>query len=576
MPSPVSYEWDLSVLFEDNQQWQAAYDRYESRVSELSFDQSDIDDADSLLAALETRDDLYLLGSRIQHYALGRAWMDVTDDQAQARAHRVGPLNARRDAAFATLERAIREAGREHVEALLAETPALEQYEQYLDDVFRRGAYALDPATEAALSELREPLDAPSRILQTIQDRTFEPPTVTRPDGERRELTKLVYRGALAHPDRAYRREVYERYRDALADHREVVARSYVEHVRSRVARADLRGYDSAFDMEVEGLVPDEFVDILVTGVHNRDPFQRRVEILRSELGIDPLAPWDLRAPLSDATPEIPYGDAVEYVLEAVEPLGDAYRRRLEEFLAEPRVDVAADETKRDVPAMAFGAEGSAAFVYLTYEADLESLYFFAHELGHVMHYLHAREEQPRVHQRLCSQVAEIPSFLHEVLVLDYLRRETGLPSGAVLDAFLRKLPIPAAPRGVEFVRRVEADVRAGDDIGPDRLDAYHRETQSSFHDGVRFREGDGPMWMANNLDRDPYHPYLYLIGSLGALAVNRRLREGELTTDTYLAFLQAGDAEYPMTLLEWLGLDDPDTLVEAAGLEYEQFLKAI
>jgi oligoendopeptidase F len=575
---PERYRWDLSVLFEDDDDWQAAYERYENRVAELSFDATDAESADALLAALERRDELYLLDGRLWYYALCQSWADVTDELPKGRLRRVRQLTDRRDGAFEELEAALRQAGREHVEDLLAREPALRRYEQYLDDVFRQEQFALDPAVEAAVAELEGNLDAPSRILQAIDDRGFEPPTVTTPEGAERQLTSINYRTELAHPDREYRREVYETYREALVANKAVVTQSYLEHVRSHVARADLRGYDSALSMAVDDLVPTAIIDTLVDGVRDHDGFQRRYERLADRRAIDQLRPWDLRAPLTDAEPEIPYDEATELVVEAVEPLGAEYQTRLDGFLDDRRVDVYPAPDKLDShPAFACGSEGTEAFVFLNYKADLESLYFFIHELGHVMHYLLARDEQPRVHQRLSWEVSELPSFLNEVLLTHYLVEETDLPNAAILDSFVRKLPLPTAARGVAFVRRVESAIRNDEDLTAADLDRFHREEQTAFLDSVSFEEGDGALWMEHSLERDPYHPYLYLLGSTCALATARRLLDGKLDAETYRALLRAGDSEYPMALLEQVDLDvGSGAVVETAGEEYERLVEQI
>lgn len=575
---PERYRWDLSPLFADDDAWQAAYERYERRVSELSFDDADVESADALLAALETREELYLLDGRLWYYALCRSWTDVTDETAKGRLRRVRQLTDRRDGAFEELETALRQAGRESVEQLLAEQPALRRYEQYIDDIFRQGEYALDPTVEAAVAELSENLDAPSRILRAVDDRQFEPPTVTTPDGERRELTSINYRTELAHADREYRRQVYETYRDALVANREVVTQAYLEHVRSHVARADLRGYDSALAMAVDDLVPTGVIDTVVEGVRDHDAFQFRYECLRERRDIDELRPWDVRAPLTDAEPEIPYDEATELVVDAVEPLGQEYQTRLEQFLDGDHVDVYLTPDKLDAhPALACGSEGTEAFVLLNYRADLESLYFFAHELGHAMHYRQAREAQPRVHQRLSWEGSELPSFLNETLLTHHLIEETEISDAAVLDAFVRKLPLPAAARGVAFVRRVENASRNDEDLTAGDLDRLHREEQAAFLDSISFEEEDGALWLEHNLERDPYHPYLYLLGSTCALATARRLLDGTLAAETYLAFLRAGDSEYPMDLLEGLDLDvGTGGVVETAAEEYGRLVERI
>lgn len=576
--APDRYRWDLSALFESDREWERAFERYEERVDRLSFDERVADDPDALARALERRDDLRALGSRLGVYAECRAWMDVTDETARARVRRVERLDDRRDATFGELESALRAAGRDRVEVLVDERPDLDRYEHYLDDVFRRAAYALDPAAEAAVGDLGESLDAPARTLRAVADRAFEPPTVTAPDGDEVRLTKVARFEALAHPDREYRRRAYEAYRDALREHREVVAQAYVDHVRSHVARARVRGYESPLAASMDGLVPASALRTLVEGVRaHRDAFYGRYERLRDRTGVAELRPWDRRAPLTDHDPEIPYDEATDVVVEAVAPLGDGYRDRLAEFLDARRVDVYPAEHKRDVPAVVFGSNGTPAFVHLNYAADLESLYLFAHELAHVMHYRLARAAQPPTYRRLSWHVGEVPSFVHELLLTDHLLASDRVADAAVLDVALRRLPPLAEARGAAFTRRVVADVEADAELAADDIDDYHRETGNAFFEPVRFTEGDGHGWLNLELDRDPFHAHWYLLGRTCALAVAGRLRRGDLDAETYREFLRAGDAAYPMDLLATLGLDlESGSVVETAAEEYGRLLDEV
>jgi oligoendopeptidase F len=576
---PDRYRWDVSALFESDREWERAFERYEERVNRLSFDERVADDPDALARALERRDDLQALGSRLGVYAECRAWADVTDETARARVRRVERVGDRRDAAFRAFESALRAAGRDCVEALVGEHPDLAPYEHYLDDVFRRAAYALDPAAEAAVADLGESLDASARTLRAVADRAFEPPTVTPPDGDEVRLTKAARFEALAHPDRAYRRRAYEAYRDALREHREVVAQAYVDHVRSHAARARVRGYESPLAASMDGLVPPSALRSLVEGVReHREAFCERYVRLRDRIGVTVLRPWDRRAPLADGDgPEIPYDEATGVVLEAVAPLGDGYRDSLAEFLDARRVDVYPTERKRDVPAVMFGTNGASAFVHLNYAADLESLYLFAHELAHVMHYRLARAAQPPTYRRLSWHVGEVPSFVHELLLTDHLLASDRVADAAVLDVALRRLSPLAEARGAAFTRRVLADVEADADLAADDIDDYHRETGNAFFEGVAFRDGDGHGWLNLNLDRDPFHAHWYLLGRTCALAVAGRLRRGDLDAETYRGFLRAGDSAYPMDLLATLGLDlESGSVVETAAGEYGRLVDAV
>jgi oligoendopeptidase F len=576
---PADYRWDTTVIFDSVDDWETACEEYADAIADFGVEDAVTRDAEALLAALQYRDDLLEMGSRLHVYASLRAYEAVSDDDAQARVRRVKALHADRDAAVQRLETRLRDADRERVDSLLAADDRFRHYEHYVDDVYRRDDYTLEPAATDALAALEESLDAPARTLRTLADQQFEPPTVDGPDGEDVRLTRQRRNEALTDPDRAYRQRVYEAYRDALRGHRAVAAQAYTDLLNRHSAEATLRGYETTADESLDALVPAAVRETLTDGVlANKAAFAQPYAHRRDRIGVDQLRPWDLRAPLSDAdAPAVPYDRAVETVVDAVAPLGDAYQQRLAAFLDRRRVDVRPTADKRQTPAVMFGSNGTEAFVHLNYQSDLESLFYLVHELGHAMHYELAREAQPAPYRRLAWYAGELPSFLHEVLLARHLLDTDWIPDGAVLDTVVGRLtPLPAA-RGAEFTHRVVADVEAAESPSADDLDQHFRETGDAYFDHVTFTERDGHRWQALNLDRNPFHAYYYAIGRTAALAAANNLRDGTIATADYREFLRAGDSEYSMDLLASLGVDlESDATVETAGAEYGRLVNAL
>jgi oligoendopeptidase F len=577
-----TYRWTLDALYASDDAWETAFDAFDADVEALDFDASAVADAASLREALATRDDLRERGSRLKVYATCRAWTDVDDDAAQARVRRIEDATARRDAAFDALEAAIRDAGRERVDALLEGESVLDVYEPYVDEVFRRGRYRLDPDAEAAVGELADAVDAPSRLLGTIRDRVYDSPTVQTPDGERVELTAKAWWTASAHPDRAYRQRAYDAARDAHREQRVVTAQAYADHLRSHAARARLRGYDDQLDRALDGHFPQATREGLLDAVvDHRDAFDGHLETLAARIDGD-LRPWDLRAPITDKEGEadgaaegessvaVPYADAREIVVDAVAPLGADYQERVAAFLESDRVDVQPHDGKRGIGGAQFGADGTPGYLFLNYLGDLPSLFLFAHELAHAMHYELARDAQPAPYQRLSWTAGELPSNLHEALLARHLLESDRIPDAAVREVALRRLsPLPKA-RDVAFARDAIAQATGDDPLTADALDAAYREHSNALFAPVSFRDGDGWAWQRNHLDREPLVQALYLLGRTGALATARHLHAGDLSPEDYLAFLRAGDSRPPDALLgDALGLDLAGGVVESAAAEH-------
>lgn len=178
----------------------------------------------------------------------------------------------------------------------------------------------------------------------------------------------------------------------------------------------------------------------------------------------------------------------------------------------------------------------------MKYDGSLRSLYLFTHELGHAMNRVLASERQQPVDQGCPKHTGEVPSFVHETLLVDHLA-EVWDDADALhaQSVFLDKLPLYRAARGAGFVHDLHEAVADGADPGPDSLDERHREAVSQFTSPVTPGDDVGMGWQEIDLTREPYHAYLYAVGAVGALSAVRALREGSLTAAKYREMLGRG-----------------------------------
>ena len=133
-------------------------------------------------------------------------------------------------------------------------------------------------------------------------------------------------------------------------------------------------------------------------------------------------------------------------------------------------------------------------------------------------------------------------SFAHETLLVDHLVEAwDGTDALHARSVFLDKLPLYRAARGATFAHDLHEAVADGADPGPDALDERHRDLLGEFKAPVELDEYAGAGWQEIDLAREPYHAYLYATGSIGALALVRALREGDLTPERYREMLARG-----------------------------------
>ncbi|MFB6220617.1 MAG: M3 family oligoendopeptidase [Halolamina sp.] len=550
---PVDEKWDPSLVFDSPQDWQAAADAFADRIDDLrAYEGRAVEDGETLLELLDLVAELKVrrLGS-LHLYAFLTSYVDTTDQAARERMARYRDLRAEMESALGFLVPELRAAGVERIQALLASTPELERHEAHLDRLLSGAEHALDRETESVLADLEPTVESGSDIARAITNGDVEAPTVETADGER-TVTPRVKSALLRSRDRAVRRETHQRFRDALGRHRHGMAAAFVERVRADCRLAEVRGYDSALAMRLSGgdaslggPFPPEAYETVIDGIADRlGPHHDLLDARREGTDGDDLREWDRHAPLAPGEPpEIPYGEATTLILDSLAPLGDEYVDRLAGLLAERRIDVRETANKRRGPkAIHISSVEDGPFLALNYDGSLRALYLFTHELGHAMNRVLAGERQHPVDQGVPEHTGEVPSFVHETLLADHLA--DVLDSANALHAqsvFLDKLPLYRAARGARFVHDLHGAVADGADPGPDALDDRHRTVRSEFASPLTLGDDAGTGWQEMDLSRDPYHAYLYGIGSVGALSAVRALGTGDLPAAEYREMLGRG-----------------------------------
>jgi len=590
---PEAEKWDPSLVFDSSAGWDAAADAFAARLDDLrAYEGRATEDGETLLELLDLVEDLRVrrLGS-LHLYAFLTSYVDTTDDEARERMVRYKELGAEMESVLGFLEPELRDAGRERVEELLASTPGLDDHEAHLQRLLAGAEHARSAETESALATLSTALDAGSTVGRAIVDGDVTSPTVETPDGEAVTVTPQAKSGLLESPDREFRRKVHEQFRDSLREHRHGMASGYVERIRADCRLAEVRGYDSALAMRLaggagslEGPFPVDAYETVIEGVaDNLDPYHRLLRAKESVVDGVSLREWDLRVPLAPGEPpEVPYDDAVDLILDSLEPLGAAYAERLSSLLTERRVDVRQTANKRRGPkALQVSSVEDGPFLALNYDGGLRALYLFTHELGHAMNRLLASDAQRPVDEGVPVHTGEVASFLHETLLVDHLARvwddADALHAQAV---FLDKLPLYRAARGAGFTHDLHETIADGADPGPDDLNERHREAVSRFKGPVEFGEAAGSGWQEIDLTRDPYHAYPYAVGSVGALSTARALDSGELSPAQYREMLSRGrsvpsnEAFAPV-----LDFTEPATVtrgIDAYGNRVDRLLEAL
>ncbi|QLD90606.1 oligoendopeptidase F [Natronomonas salina] len=559
-----AYTWDLSDLFADDEAWEAAYERVEERLDDLeAYEGRVTEDAETLQEVLELRESIMREVSNVAAYARMRRDEDTTDQQYQALAARSQSLAADASSAASFIEPEIQGVDRETIDEFVDENPDLAEYEHYFEDTLRMKEHTRSAEIEELLADLGEVTGAAGDVYNMLTNADMEFPAVDDPDGEPRRITLSNFTKLQKHPDREFRREVYETFYDEWADYRNSIATAYKNSVKADLKLAAARNYDSAREAALDGPnVPVEVYDTLVDTVESDlDVLHRHADLKRDCLGVDELKMWDVYAPLAGGeSPDLEYEQAKEYVVDAVEPLGEAYQERMAEGLESRWVDVYETANKQS-GAYSGGTYDSQPYILMNYQDDISSMYTLAHELGHSMHSELTSEEQPYVYSGYEIFVAEVASTVNEALLTHHLLEtvEDERFRRHVLDEYLERFRSTLFRQTMfaSFEHRAHEVSEAGEALTPDRLDDIYEGLKADYYEPADVDDRIGREWMRIPHFYRAYYVYQYATGISAAVAIVDRIREeGEDAAADYREFLRSGSRGYPLELLETAGID--------------------
>jgi oligoendopeptidase F len=576
-----AYTWDLTDLFADDEAWETAFEAVGERLEELAAYEGRVtESAETLQEVLELRESIMREVSNVAAYARMRKDEDTTNQTYQALAARSQSLAADASSAGSFVEPELLELDADDVEAFVEANPDLEAYEHFFEDTLRMKEHTRSAEIEELLADLGEVTGAAGEVYNMLTNADVEFPAVDDPDGEPRRITLSNFTVLQKHPDREFRRRVYEAFYDEWADYRNSVGTAYKNSVKADSKLAQARHYETAREAALDGPnVPVEVYDSLVDTVEsNLDVLHDHAELKRDCLGVDELQMWDLYAPLADEEPDLEYETAKDHVIEAVEPLGEAYQERMAEGLESRWVDVYETANKQS-GAYSGGTYDSQPYILLNYQDDIASMYTLAHELGHSMHSELTSDEQPYVYSGYEIFVAEVASTVNEALLTNHLLEtvDDAAFRKHVLDEYLERFRSTLFRQTMfaSFEHRAHELSEAGEALTPDRLDELYRGLKSDYYEPAVVDDRIAREWMRIPHFYRAYYVYQYATGISAANAiVDRILEEGEPAAADYREFLRSGSRGYPLELLETAGIDmSTPAPVESAIEAYDEML---
>jgi oligoendopeptidase F len=562
---PIERTWNAESVFPSVEAWEAELEAVLADLPSLSRYAGRLGEGPSVLSeALALRDRLYGRAYRVGVYAYLAYSVETTDAEAVARLGRALSLRGAVASSVSFFAPEMVAIGEERLRGWLSEDEELGVYAHHVDDLLRLQPHVRSGDVEEALGLVSDPFTSVYATYSALvdSDLTFTPAVAS--DGTEHLVSQTTVDTLLASADRALRKSAWESYADGFLSLRNGLAANLQTLVKADAFEARIRRHESTLHASLaRSNVPLGIVDAVTETLRaNLETWHRYWRVRRTVLGVDRLEPYDVWAPIGPPV-AISYEQAVEWICEALAPLGDEYVETMRRGCLEERWVDAYPTVGKMGGAFSSGTQGTHPFIVMSYDGTASSMGTLAHELGHSMHSYLAWKTQPPVYAEYSLFAAEVASNFHQVLLRAHLLAtvsERALRL-AVLDEAFSNLHryLFVMPTLARLEREVHRRVEGGEGLSAPLLGELAADlfAEGFGPDVALDRDRVGITWAQFSHLYAPFYVYQYTTGISGAHALGRAVLEGDVgAAERYLAFLSAGGSRYPIDALFDAGVD--------------------
>ncbi|MBQ1931565.1 MAG: oligoendopeptidase F [Lachnospiraceae bacterium] len=574
---PMEKRWATEDLYVSDAVWEADLAEVTALVDEAAKYQGHLgDSAQMLLEFLDFEDGLEIRVEKVYMYAHLNSDVDTTNMTYQSMMMKARMLFAKVNEAMAFARPEIMAIPQETLAAFRAEEPGLKAYERAFILMEREREHTRSAEIEALLASAGEMAHAASQTFGMLNNADLKFPKIKGENGEEVEMSHGRYVGYLESSDRSVREAAFKSMFGTFEQFSNTIASTFTANIKQAMFFAKARGYSSTRAMYLAGSnVPETVYDNLIECVHEALPSMYRYVALRKKmLGVDELHMYDVYVPIvPECKMKVPFDQAKETILKALEPMGEEYLAALKEGFDNRWIDACENAGKRSGAYCSGGSTGH-PYVLMTYKETLDNMFTLAHEMGHAMHSYFSNKVQPHQTAGYRIFVAEVASTCNEILLTRYLLKTTTdkAQRAYIVNHFLDtfKGTLFRQTMFAEFEKTAHKMMEEGEALTAEKLNKVYYDINAKYF---------GPDMVCDDLIKlewariphfyTPFYVYQYATGISAAGALSTRILElGEEGVKDYMKFLTGGGSQDPIDLLKLAGVDMSEKAPVQAALK--------
>lgn len=565
---PEKYKWNLSDLYATDAAWKEEKERVQQKMQQVvSYKGKLTQSATVLLEALELNSTLRKEMVRLSSYASMKSDQDTRVTKYAGMKQELQQLFSAYGALTSFMEPELLTLQEEQLDAFFAKEKELTTYKFYLMDLLRKRAHRGSEEVEKVMAYSSLMSGNAANIFSTFFNAEFPHPEIDL-NGKRVKLNTANFALYRASDNREIRSKVFETYFGKLNEFQRTFGAQLYGNINAALFTTKARNYKSTLERALDGgNIPTDVFHNLIENVNgNLETFHRYLNLRKRMMGVDTLHYYDLYAPLVDKVDlEYTVEEAVENILQSLQPLGTDYIDVSKRAFNERWVDMYPNEGKRSGAYSNGSAYDVHPYILMNYNGKYNDMSTLTHELGHTMHSYLTNKKQHFANANYSIFVAEVASTLNEELLNDYMLQQIKDDKIrlAILGNYLEgaKGTLFRQTQFAEFESMIHEKVTRGEALTGEDFDEMYLDLTKRYYghdknvcivdDYVKSEWSYIPHFYYN------FYVYQYATSFTASTALSEKVLKGtDEDRKKYLDFLASGSTKYPVELLIDAGVD--------------------
>ncbi len=556
------YKWDLTTIYNDDEQFLEMLEKIDKEITSLQ--PKDIfKSGESLYNYLKNSDYLEMNLDKLYTYAHLNNDSDTTVAKYDEYVNKVRNIYQKYAQKTNFFEPQLLKINYKTIEKFYLECPELKEYKIYLKEIYRFKKHTLNEQEEAIIKELSKALNSSSDTYEKLTDTDMTFGNIKDEKNKTVELTESNYAIYTHSKNRRVRRSAFKKLMNKYGEFIHTISSTYSGYVNTLNGISNVYKYSNPLE---QSLFADDIdvkvYDTLIKTVHeNMNVIYKYYNLRNKVLKLKKSHLYDTYVELIDNdSANYSFSEAKEIVLKALSILGDDYTKILEKAFDEKWIDIYNNKGKRG-GAYSSGSFLTNPFILMNFEGKLNDVSTLAHELGHSMHSYFSIKNNSYKNSNYQIFVAEIASTVNEMLLANYLLKESDektqiLVLNNLLDLF--KATIYRQTMFAEFEKKMVLDSKKGIILTSDYLcDNYYKLVKEYFGNNVIIDKEIQNEWARIPHFYYDFYVYKYATGlSIASYIATEIFKGNQEMLKNYREFLKIGGRMNPRESLMTLGID--------------------